>query len=386
MAKRDYYEVLGVSRGATEEEVKKAYRQLALKFHPDRNPDNKEAEEKFKEATEAYEVLSNADKRQRYDQFGHEGMRPGADFHGYTDINDVFSHFSDIFGGGFGNSVFEEVFGGGRTRSRRRYQQTGTPGSDLKVRLKLSLEDIATGVEKKIKVKRWVQCETCRGSGAKAGSGKTTCPVCSGTGEIRHVSRSVFGQFINVSVCDNCNGEGHVIKDRCPSCGGEGRVHGEGTIKVNVPAGVSEGNYIPIRGQGNAGQRGGAPGDLIVEIEEEPHKIFVRNGDDVILDLLISFPDAALGTEVEIPTLNGRAKLKIESGTQSGKILRMREKGIAHLGGYHRGDQLVRVNVWIPTRLSSDERELLRKIQEAENIRPDEGNHSANSDRSFSKR
>ena len=240
MAKRDYYEVLGVGRGATEEEIKKAYRQLALKYHPDRNPDNKESEEKFKEATEAYEVLSNGDKRQRYDQFGHEGMRPGADFHGYTDINEVFSHFSDIFGGGFGNSVFEEVFGGGRTRSRRRQQQTGTPGSDLKVRLKLSLEEIAAGVEKKLKVKRWVQCENCRGSGAKAGSGKTTCPVCNGTGEIRHVSRSVFGQFINVSACDNCNGEGHVIKDRCPSCSGEGRVHGEGTIKVNVPAGVSD--------------------------------------------------------------------------------------------------------------------------------------------------
>jgi len=383
MEKQDYYEVLGVGRSSTEDEIKKAYRQLALKYHPDRNPNNKEAEDKFKEATEAYEVLSDVDKRRRYDQFGHEGMRPGADFHGYADINDIFNHFNEIFGAGFGGSVFEEVFGGGRGRGRSRYQQTGTPGSDLKVRLRLSLEEIASGVEKKLKVKRWVGCETCKGSGAKAGSAKTTCSVCNGTGEIRHVSRSVFGQFINVSTCDNCNGEGRIIKDRCTACNGEGRVHGESTIKVNVPAGVSEGNYIPIHGQGNAGMRGGVAGDLIVVIEEEPHKIFTRNGDDVLLDLLISYPQAALGAEVQIPTLNGRAKLKIEPGTQSGKILRMKDKGIGRLGGYGRGDQLVRVNVWVPTRLSAKERDLIRQLDEGEDIRPKEGDRSANSDKSY---
>ena len=386
MAKRDYYETLGVGRGATEDEVKKAYRQLALKYHPDRNPNNKEAEEKFKEATEAYEVLGNGDKRRRYDQFGHEGMRPGADFHGYRDINDIFSSFSEIFGGGIGDSMFDEVFGGRRGRGRSRAQESGTPGTDLKVRLKLSLEEIAGGVEKKLKVKRWVPCETCRGSGAKPGSSRISCPVCGGSGEIRHVSRSVFGQFVNVSMCDNCNGEGRIIKERCSTCSGEGRVHGEGTIKVNVPAGVSEGNYIPIRGQGNSGQRGGSAGDLIVVIEEEPHKIFVRHGDDIVLDLLVSFPEAALGTEVEIPTLNGRAKLKIDAGTQSGKILRMREKGISHLNAYGKGDQLVRVNVWIPTRLSAKEKDLMRTLEDEDNLRPKEGDRSANSDKSFFER
>lgn len=382
MAKRDYYEVLGVGRNATTEEIKKAYRKLALQFHPDRNPNNKESEEKFKEASEAYEVLSDEDKRRRYNQFGHEGLRPGADFHGFTDINDIFSSFGDIFGSSFGGSIFEEVFSGGRPRSRGR-AQTGTPGSDLKVRLKLALEEIATGIEKKLKVKRWTTCETCHGSGAKGSSGKTTCPQCSGTGEIRHISRSVFGQMVNITTCGNCGGEGSIIRERCQTCGGEGRVQGETTIKVNVPAGVAEGNYIPIRGQGNAGQRGGPAGDLIVIIEEEPHKIFTRNGDDVVLDLLVSYPEAVLGSEIEIPTLGGRAKLKIESGTQSGKILRMREKGIPRLNGYGKGDQLVRVNVWIPTKVSSKEKEMLKHLEREENVSPKEGDRSAHSDKSF---
>ncbi len=382
MAKRDYYEILEVSRDASADDIKKAYRKAALKYHPDRNPNNKDAEERFKEAAEAYEVLSDDTKRRRYDQFGHEGLRQGTDFRGFHDVNDIFSSFSEIFGSGFGGGIFEEVFAGGRGRQRGR-QQSGIPGSDLKIRLRLTLEEIATGVEKKLKIRRWKPCDQCHGSGAQSGSSKLVCPVCNGTGEVRQVSRSVFGQFVNITTCSNCNGEGRIIKDRCTGCGGEGRVQGETTIRVNVPAGVSEGNYIPLRGQGNAGQRGGQPGDLIVIIEEEPHALFVRNGDDILLDMIISYPEAVLGTEVEVPTLNGKAKMKIEAGTQSGKILRMRDKGIPELHGSHRGDQLVRVNVWIPTRVTKEEKDLMRDLERRENFRPKEGDRSAHSDRSF---
>src|SRR5512143_911216 len=241
MPKRDYYEVLGVGRSASPEEIKKSYRKLAMQFHPDRNPGNKEAEEKFKEAAEAYEVLGEPEKRRRYDQFGHEGMR-GTDFRGFTDVNDIFSTFGDIFGGGFGGSIFEEMFGGGQARGR---QKSGgaSPGSDLKVRLKLTLEEIASGVEKRLKIKKWKACDTCRGTGTSSSRGLTTCPVCNGSGEIRQVSRSVFGQFVNITTCSNCHGEGKVIREPCPTCRGEGRVQGDSTIKVNIPAGVGEGNY-----------------------------------------------------------------------------------------------------------------------------------------------
>jgi len=382
MSKRDYYEILEVGKSAGPDEIKKAYRKAALKYHPDRNPNNKEAEEKFKEAAEAYEVLSDTDKRRRYDQYGHEGVRAGTDYHGYSNVNDIFSTFSDIFGSGFGGSIFEEVFAGGRGRPRGR-GQTGIPGSDLKIRLKLTLEEISHGVEKKLKIKRWKTCETCEGTGAKSSGSRTTCPTCNGTGEIRQVSRSVFGQFVNITTCGTCNGEGKIIKDRCVTCGGEGRVQGETTIKVNVPAGVSEGNYIPLRGQGNAGQRGGAPGDLLVVIEEETHALFVRNNDDIILDLLISFPEAVLGTEVEIPTLDGRARLKIDPGTPSGKILRMRSKGIPQLNGGPRGDELIRVNVFVPTHVSKEDREALKNLSKSEGIKPREGDRSAHSDKSF---
>ncbi len=382
MSKKDYYEILEITRSANQDEIKKAYRKAALKYHPDRNPNNKEAEEKFKEAAEAYEVLSDSSKRQRYDQFGHEGVRAGTDYHGFNNVNDIFSSFNDIFGSNFGGSIFEEVFTGGRQRSRGR-AQTGIPGSDLKIRLKLTLEEIGSGVEKKLKIKRWKPCETCDGTGAKSSSSRITCPVCNGTGETRQVSRSVFGQFVNITTCANCNGEGKIIKDRCPTCGGEGRVQGETTIKVNVPAGVSEGNYIPLHGQGNAGQRGGPPGDLLVIIEEEHHSLFVRNGEDVILDILVSFPEVVMGTEIEIPTLEGRARLKIDAGTQSGKILRMRGKGIPHLNNGSRGDQLIRVNVFIPTHLSKEEKELLKNLSKSDNMKPKEGDRSAHSDKSF---
>jgi len=379
MAKRDFYQILGIEKTASSEEIKKAYRKMALQHHPDRNPGNKEAEEKFKEAAEAYEVLSDPNKRQRYDQFGHEGMR-GTDFHPFTDVNDIFSTFGDIFGGGFGGGIFDEMFGG-QTRQRRK---TGNaPGSDLKIRLRLTLEEMATGVEKKLKVKKWKVCETCRGSGARGGHSTITCPVCNGAGEIRQVSRSVFGQFVNISTCQNCEGEGKVVKEPCTTCKGDGRVQGESTIKVNIPAGVSEGNYIPLRGEGNVGRRGGPAGDLIVVIEEEPHPLFTRDGNNVILDLIVSFPEAALGTDIEVPTLTGRARLKIEPGTQSGTILRMRDKGLPNLNGFGRGDQFVRVNIWTPKSLTSQERQQMKQMAGSENMSPRDGDSSANSEKSF---
>jgi len=379
MAKRDFYDVLNVTRTASADEIKKAYRKLALQYHPDRNPGNKEAEEKFKEAAEAYEALSDPQKRQRYDQFGHEGMR-GTDFRPFTNVNDIFSPFGDIFGGGFGGSIFDEMFG---TQTRQRRGSATSPGSDLKIRLKLTLEEISSGVEKKLKIKKWKTCETCGGSGARSAQGTTTCTVCKGTGEIRQVSRSVFGQFVNIATCHNCNGEGKVIKEPCMSCHGDGRIQGDSTIKVSIPAGVSEGNYIPLRGEGNVGKRGGPAGDIIVVIEEEPHQAFLRNGDDVILDMLVSYPEAVLGADIEVPTLTGRAKLHVEPGTQSGKILRMRDKGIPHLNSYGRGDQLVRVNVWVPTVVNGSERTLLEKLAESEHTNPKEGDRSANSEKSF---
>lgn len=368
MTKRDYYEVLGVSRSASEDEIKKAYRQLALKFHPDRNPGNKEAEEKFKEAAEAYEVLSDAEKRRRYDQLGHDGLR-GTNYRDFTNVNDVFSAFGDIFGQGFGGGIFEEVFGGGQ---RRRRTGHGQPGSDLRIRLPLTLEEIASGVEKKLKIRRQKACETCKGSGAKGSSGRSTCPQCNGTGELRQVSRSMFGQFVNISACPTCDGEGKVIRDLCSACHGEGRVQGESTIKVTVPAGVSNGNYIPLQGQGNAGRRGGPPGDLIVMIEEEEHPQFTRNGDDIIYDLVISFPTAALGGDMEVPTLGGKARLEIEPGTPPGRMLRMRERGIPHLNSYGRGDQIVRIQVWVPRKLTAKEKELLKDLAKSEHIAPTE--------------
>lgn len=388
MAKRDFYEILGVQRNASQDEIKKAYRKLALQFHPDRNPGNKQAEDKFKEGAEAYEVLGEPEKRRRYDQFGHDGMR-GTDFRPFTNVDDIFSTFGDIFGqSGMGGSVFDEMFGGrgGGSQQRQRRTQVGQPGSDLKLKLKLTLEEIAAGVDKKLKIKKYMTCDSCRGSGAKSSSSRITCPVCSGTGEMRQVSRSVFGQFVNISTCNNCGGEGKIIKDPCLTCKGDSRVQGEATIKVTIPAGVSEGNYISLRGEGNAGIRGGQAGDVIVLIEIEPHEVFTRNNDDVVLDLLISYPDAVLGAEIEVPTLNGRAKLKIEPGTQSGRILRMRDKGIPHLNSYGRGDQLVRVNVWVPTKLSAQERNLLKELTNSDNVNPKEGDKSAHSDKSFFER
>ena len=378
MAKRDYYEILGVQKNASIDDVKKAYRKLAMQFHPDRNPGNKQAEEKFKEATEAYEVLSDQDKRSRYDRFGHEGVRQGADFHDWTNTNanDIFSVFNDIFGGGFGGSIFDDILAGGTRARSRGGSSAGERGSDLKISVKLTLEEIASGVEKKIKIKRQEKCPTCSGSGAKAGSGLSTCPTCGGSGEIRKATRTMFGQFVNIVQCSTCGGMGKIIKEPCPTCSGAGRVNGEATVKVKIPPGVSEGNYLTLRGEGNTGRRGGPSGDLIVLIEEAPHQHFKRDGDDVIYELDLSFPEAALGSEVEVPTLIGRAKLKIEPGVQSGKILRMRERGLPRLNSYGRGDELVTINIYTPTKLSQHEKDLLKELGNSASIKPPSRNGS----------
>jgi molecular chaperone DnaJ len=366
MAKRDYYEVLGVNRSATKEEIKKAYRKMAMQYHPDRNPGDKSAEDNFKEAAEAYEILSHDEKRSNYDRFGHEGVRgSGFGAEGFSSVNDIFSHFSDIFGG---SSIFDEFFSGGqRGRSRRR--GSGTPGSDLRVTLKLTLEEIAAGTSKKIKIKKQVKCHECNGSGAQAGTSLKTCPVCSGTGEIKSVSRSVFGQFVNITACHNCNGEGQVVDSPCRTCSGDGRVNDESALRIDVPAGVEDGNYMTMRGEGNAGKRGGHPGDIIVIFQELPHEHFIREKNDIIYNLFISFPQAALGAEVEVPTLAGKSVLKIDPGTQPGKLLKMKGKGIRHLNYSGSGDQIVRVNVAIPQKLNSKERDLIKQLAEMPNVK-----------------
>jgi molecular chaperone DnaJ len=373
MAKRDYYEILGVSKNATKDDLKKAYRKLAMQYHPDRNPDDKASEEKFKEAAEAYEVLNDDNKRTQYDRFGHEGMRSGGyGSQGFSDINDIFSHFSDIFGGG--SSIFDDFLGGNqRTRSGRR--SSGIPGSDLKVTLKLALEEIATGVAKKIKIKKLVKCSQCNGTGAESGTSTKACPVCHGSGEVKTVSRSVFGQFVNISACSNCNGEGTVVEKPCKKCIGDGRTNDEITLTINVPAGVHEASYMTLRGEGNSGKRGGPAGDIIAVFQEIPHQYFTREGDDIVYDLFISFPTAVIGAEVEVPTLNGKAIIKIEAGIQPGKLLKMRDKGIKHLNQSGHGDQLVRVNLEIPRKVNTKEKELLNELSELPNFKK-----SSNSD------
>ncbi len=371
MSKRDYYEILGVSKNVSDDELKKAYRKLAMKYHPDRNPDDKEAERKFKESAEAYEVLSDSEKRAKYDRFGHQGMRGGQDFHGFSNANDIFSHFSDIFGGssfgGGGGSIFDDIFGGGS--QSRRQRSTGTPGQDLKVTLKLTLEEIASGTTKKIKLKKYKKCSTCNGTGAKDTASFQTCSVCSGAGEVKQVSRSMFGQFVNIAPCNNCRGTGKVITSPCLSCRGDGRIYEETTIKINIPAGVSDNSYMTLRGEGNAGKNGGAAGDIIAIFRELPHEYFIRDEDNIIYELSISYPEAVLGTDVEIPTLSGRAKLKIERGTESGKFLKMREKGIQHLNRHGAGDQLVKINIHVPRKINSKEKELLRELEKQPHIK-----------------
>ncbi len=369
MAKRDYYEVLGVSKTATEDEIKKAYKKLAIKYHPDRNPDDKEAEEKFKEAAEAYDVLHDPQKRARYDQFGHEGMNGAGGFGGFNgqgmSMDDIFSMFGDVFGGRGGFGGFGGFGGGGGQQRQRRFR-----GSDLRVKVRLNLKEILNGAEKKFKLKKYVICEHCHGSGAEGNRGTETCPTCHGTGSVTRTQQSIFGMMQTQSVCPQCNGEGKIIKDKCKHCGGEGIVYGEEVVEVKIPKGVAEGMQLSMSGKGNAGKRNGVPGDLLIQIEEEPNQELIRQEDDLIFNLLLSFPSAALGDTVEIPTIDGKVKVKIEPGTQPGKVLRLRGKGLPNVNGYGTGDILVNISVYVPETLSKDEKNALEKMQNSDNFTP----------------
>ena len=372
--KRDYYEVLGVEKTASDAEIKKAYRKLAIQYHPDKNPGNKEAEEKFKEAAEAYSVLSDKDKRSRYDQFGHAGVggAAGGGFSGQgMSMDDIFSMFGDIFGGGggFGGfGGFSGFSGSGRPQQRK------FRGSDLRVKVKLSLKDISTGVEKKFKLKKYVTCEHCHGSGAEGNSGTETCPNCHGTGSVTRTQQSIFGMMQTQSVCPNCNGEGKIIKNKCKHCSGEGITYGEEVVEVKIPAGVAEGMQLTVSGKGNAGKRNGIAGDLLVVIEEESHPDLIRDDNDLIYNLLLSVPTAALGGTVEIPTIDNKVKVKIEPGTQPGKVLRLRGKGLPNVNSYGysngTGDLLVNISVYIPETLSKEEKQALEKMQNSDNFMP----------------
>lgn len=358
MTKRDFYEILGVSKNASAEEIKKAYRQKAIQFHPDKNPGNKEAEEKFKEAAEAYEILSNPEKRQRYDQFGHSGMNGNAGFGGHDmSMDDIFSMFGDIFGGG-GFGGFGGFGGGSRSRGPRQHR-----GSDLRVKVNLTLNEVLNGVEKKIKVKKYVPCTHCNGSGAQSGSGHTSCSTCRGTGHVTRIQNTLLGQMQTTTTCPTCNGEGQIITNKCTHCQGEGIVRDEEVISIKIPAGVGEGMQLNVSGKGNAGRRGGINGDLFVVIQEDEHKELIRDGNNLIYDLFITFPEITLGTTKEIPTVDSKVKVKIEAGTQPEKILRLRGKGLPDVNGYGKGDLLVRVHVWIPKKLNSEEKKLLEKLQ-----------------------
>ncbi len=360
MAKRDYYEVLGVSKSATPDEIKKAYRKLAIKYHPDKNPNNKEAEEKFKEAAEAYDVLSSPEKKQRYDQFGHAGMGGAGGFSGGgMSMEDIFAQFGDLFGGGGG---FFSGFGGGQQR------QQVNRGSNLRLRVELSLEEIATGVEKKLKVKKYISCKSCRGNGEKNGNSHTTCSECQGTGHVIRIQNTLLGRMQTSSTCPICHGNGKVIKENCPDCSGEGIIKGEEIITVQIPAGVYEGLQLSVNGKGNAARRGGINGDLIVLIREKEHSELLRDGNDLLYNLFISIPDAILGASKTIPTLEGKVKVNIDKGTQSGKILRLRKKGLPSIEGYGIGDLLIKVNVFIPKEISKEEEKILEKLGDSSNF------------------
>ena len=368
MEKRDYYEVLGVSKSADATEIKKAYRKLALKYHPDKNPGDKEAEEKFKEAAEAYDVLSNEEKRRRYDQFGHAGVGGAGQggVGGGLSMDDIFSQFGDIFGSFGGFSGFGG-FGGGR--SARRVNR----GTNLRVKVKMNLQEIATGIEKKIKVKKYVACQHCNGTGAKDGKSYSTCSTCKGSGQVTRVQNTILGAMQTTSTCPTCEGEGKIINEKCTFCNGEGVLMSEEVISINIPAGVGEGMQLSLSGKGNAARRGGVNGDLIVLIEEEEHPELVRDGNDLLYNVFIGYPEAVLGETVEIPTIEGKVKVKIEAGTQPGKILRLRGKGLPDVNGYGKGDLLAKVNVWIPKNLSKDEKKLVEKMKEAEGFKPGSG-------------
>lgn len=367
-AKRDYYEVLGVPKNADASVLKKAYRKLAVKYHPDKNPDDKAAEEKFKEAAEAYEVLSNDDKRARYDRYGHAGVDQSGGFGGRgMTMDDIINNFGDIFGD---SNPFESFFGGSRARGR---SQRGQRGSNLRIKVALTLEEIANGVTKKIKVKKQVTCSTCNGSGAKNKNSVRTCQTCGGRGVVQEVRNTFLGQMQTTSTCSTCGGSGQQLTDSCPTCKGEGRVYGEETIELDIPAGVEEGMQLSMRGKGNIGRRGGPAGDLLINIEEKPHEFLQRDGMNLIYDLYLNFADAALGTSVEVPTIDGRVKIRVPAGTQSGKIFRLKGKGLPSVQSYGRGDQLIYVNIWTPKKLTDEERRLLEKLKTMPNFTPKPG-------------
>ena len=340
---------------------------MALKYHPDKNPDDKGAEDKFKEAAEAYEVLSNADKKSRYDQFGHRGVGSGFGANGYhMSMDDIFSQFGDIFGGAFGGG-FSGFGGFGGTRQQRRRVNRG---SNLRVKVKLTLKEIAHGTEKKIKLNKYVNCSSCNGSGAKGGSSYSTCHTCNGTGQVTRISNTFLGQMQTSSTCPSCGGEGQTIVNKCPDCAGNGIVKGEEVISINIPAGVEDGMQLSMSGKGNEGARGGVPGDLIILIEEEEHEFLERDGNNLLHDAYVSFSDAALGSSVDIPTVDGKARIKIAPGTQGGKVLRLKGKGLPSVNSYGTGDLLININVWTPRNLTKEERETLEKLSHSPNFKP----------------
>lgn len=371
--KRDFYEILGVAKSSTQDEIKKAYRKVAMQFHPDRNPGDKASEEKFKEAAEAYEILSDTDKRAQYDRFGHQAFSQGrggggGGFSGAgMNMDDIFSQFGDIFGE---ESPFGSFFGGGNGRRSSGGRARGVRGSNLRIKIKLNYEEMAKGVSKTVKVKKHVTCTTCTGSGAKDKNSIQTCGTCGGSGQVRRVQNTFLGQMQTVTTCPTCNGEGSTIANKCTACKGEGRVYGEETVTIEIPAGVQEGMQLSMNGKGNAGERGGANGDLIILIEEEAHAELHRDGLNVAFDLHISFPDAVFGTNVEVPTIDGKAKIKIPPGTQSGKIFRLKGKGFPSVNSYEKGDQLIHVNIWTPQHVNAEEKAMLDKMQESVNFQP----------------
>ncbi len=367
--KRDFYEILEVTKSASQDEVKKAYRKVAMKFHPDRNPGDKASEEKFKEAAEAYEILSDVDKRAQYDRFGHNAFSQGrGGGSNSSNMDDIFSQFGDIFGD---ESPFGSFFGGGGGGGRRSGGRTrGVRGSNLRIKIKLNYEEMAKGASKTVKVKKYVSCNTCSGSGAKDKNSVQTCGTCGGNGQVKRVQNTFLGQMQTVTTCPTCGGEGSTIANKCTTCKGEGRVYGEETVTIDIPAGVQEGMQLSMSGKGNAGERGGANGDLIVLIEEEAHAELHRDGLNVAFDLHISFPDAVFGTSVEVPTIDGKAKIKIPPGTQSGKIFRLKGKGFPAVNSYEKGDQLIHVNVWTPQIVNSEEKAMLEKMSESQNFQP----------------